>query len=269
MNNLKKSYLVSVIIPTYNGGALKNAIDSIINQTIGFENIELIIVDDASTDNITRNIILNYQSKYPDNIKPIFMEKNSGHAGRPRNIGLEKVTSNYILFSDDDDIYLEEGFKILYDAIKKYDSDMVIGNAYTMVDGENVNNSKKNNNIINVDPLFDQKNFDMLTKNVGVAPWAKIYKKEIFLNNNIKFIETTSFDDIPFYLELLKYLNKVSILHDSFTYVYNIYKTSMVHTYDLKKINEYIESLKYIANLFKDINISINYVYHSALANYY
>lgn len=51
MNNIKDDYLVSVIIPSFNEREkLKKCIDSIINQTTGFENIELIIVADASTD---------------------------------------------------------------------------------------------------------------------------------------------------------------------------------------------------------------------------
>ena len=62
------SYKISVIVPVYNAESdLKSAIESIINQTFGFENIELILVDDASTDN-SKEIIMEYQSTY-GNIK--------------------------------------------------------------------------------------------------------------------------------------------------------------------------------------------------------
>ena len=121
MNNPRTKYLVSVIIPTYNGGGvLKNAIDSIINQTIGFENIELIIVDDASTDANTKELLLEYQSTYPDNIKCIFLEENSEHPGKPRNIGIDHANSDYIIFSDHDDEYLENAFETLYYSITKF-----------------------------------------------------------------------------------------------------------------------------------------------------
>ena len=58
-------YLISLIIPTYNRPhQLKKSINSIIRQSLGWENIELIIVDDASTDKKTKKIILEYQKKY-------------------------------------------------------------------------------------------------------------------------------------------------------------------------------------------------------------
>ena len=55
-------YKLSVIIPTYNSGDfLVEAIDSIKNQSIGFNNIEVIIVDDKSTDDYTINLLNNYK----------------------------------------------------------------------------------------------------------------------------------------------------------------------------------------------------------------
>ncbi len=65
------TFKISVIMPVYNAeDELNTAIDSIINQSFGFENIELIIVDDCSTDN-SRNIITDYANEY-ENIIPVF-----------------------------------------------------------------------------------------------------------------------------------------------------------------------------------------------------
>lgn len=67
-------YLVSVIIPTYNEESnLMNAVNSVINQTLGFENIELIIVDNSFTDS-TKSIIKSLSLKY-DNVIAVFSEK--------------------------------------------------------------------------------------------------------------------------------------------------------------------------------------------------
>lgn len=125
MNNPK--YTVSVIIPIYTEGKdLKTSIKSIINQSMGFENIELIIVDNASDDKTTHKIISNYQSQYPENIKAIFLDKNSGFPGKPRNEGMKHVNSDYIIFSDDD-TYKKDALEILYKGIIKYKSDMSMG----------------------------------------------------------------------------------------------------------------------------------------------
>ena len=86
------NYKISIIIPIYNAqDTLKIAINSVINQTIGFENIELILVDDKSTDK-SKDIINNYSNKY-DNVKSIFLKENNGSPSKPRNIGIDNVTS--------------------------------------------------------------------------------------------------------------------------------------------------------------------------------
>ena len=60
----KNNYKISVIIPVYNTEKyLEDAINSIINQSIGFNNIELILINDGSTDN-SENICLKYNNKY-------------------------------------------------------------------------------------------------------------------------------------------------------------------------------------------------------------
>lgn len=80
---------VSVIVPTYNAeDCLMNAVNSIINQTIGFENIELILVDDNSNDGTKE--ILRELSETHENVISIFLDENTGSPSKPRNIGMEK-----------------------------------------------------------------------------------------------------------------------------------------------------------------------------------
>ena len=263
MKSVKSKYLLSVIIPTFNGGEkLRTSIGSIINQSIGFNNIELIIVDDCSNDGITKEILLEYQSKYPNNIKPIFMNKNSGFAGKPRNIGIKKSNSSYIVFSDDDDAYIKNAFEILYNAIVEYDSDIVIGNHYNNVKGENLLYSMKNlkGKIINMDPLANQSNFNTLSIiNIG-APWGKIYKKEFILKNNIKFIENINLDDVNFYLTLLKYSPKVTVLPNEIVYIYYIRNDSMVHTYNIELFNSQIKGVYCTIKIFKGFKLKIDLI---------
>lgn len=93
--------LVSVITPAYNcENYIGKTIESVINQT--YKNLEMIIVDDYSTDN-TAKIINNYMEK-DDRIKYYKLDSNSG-AAVARNTGLELANGRYIAFLDSDDIW--------------------------------------------------------------------------------------------------------------------------------------------------------------------
>lgn len=105
----KKEYLISVIIPIYNVAIyLEQAINSIIEQTIGFDKIEVILINDGSTDN-SEEICRKYQKKYPQNIK-YFIQKNSG-VSIARNKGLSEAKGKYINFLDGDDYWEKTAFE--------------------------------------------------------------------------------------------------------------------------------------------------------------
>ena len=94
--------LVSVIIPTYNRGRLiLDSINSVLNQT--YKNIELIVVDDCSTDDTEKTV----KSIDDSRIKYINLEKNSG-ACVARNKGIEISRGEFIAFNDSDDLWLPE-----------------------------------------------------------------------------------------------------------------------------------------------------------------
>lgn len=79
---------ISIIIPIFNDSRyLNQCIDSIIKQSIGFENIEVILIDDNSTDN-SYEIAQNYKKQFPDSFIIKRLEKNSGSGGKPRNVGI-------------------------------------------------------------------------------------------------------------------------------------------------------------------------------------
>lgn len=117
MREVKKisdKFLFSVIIAAYNSDLyLKKAVDSIINQSLGFEkNIQIIIVNDGSTDN-TEEICLKYRVKYPQNIKYISTKSSFGPA-HARNQGLKEVRGKYVNFLDSDDFITPNTFKDVY-----------------------------------------------------------------------------------------------------------------------------------------------------------
>ena len=116
---------ISIILPIYNVGEyLREGLDSLINQSIGHENLEIIMVDDCSTDNCGE-IIDEYCDKY-DSCIAVHHEKNSGGPYTPRNTGLEVCTGDYIMFLDPDDRYELDACEVLYNKIKETGDDMVL-----------------------------------------------------------------------------------------------------------------------------------------------
>lgn len=112
--------LVSVIIPTYNRGQLiLDSVNSVLNQT--YKNIELIVVDDCSTDG-TKEII---ESIKDFRIKYIKLGKKSG-ACVARNKGIEKSTGEFIAFNDSDDLWLPEKINSQLDFLNKNNADVAL-----------------------------------------------------------------------------------------------------------------------------------------------
>ena len=109
----KFKFKFSIIMAVYNVELyLKEAIDSIIYQNIGFkDNVQLILVDDGSTDN-SRQIALDYQEDFPENII-VLSQENSGQASA-RNLGLKYAQGKYVNFLDSDDYLSKNTLKSVY-----------------------------------------------------------------------------------------------------------------------------------------------------------
>ena len=109
------SELVSIITPCYNSEKyLDECIKSVISQS--YQNWELLIVDDNSSDN--SSTIINSYSKNDDRIKPIFLKDNLGPASA-RNMAISKSKGKYLAFLDSDDIWLPEKLKVQINFMKK------------------------------------------------------------------------------------------------------------------------------------------------------
>lgn len=113
------SFKIAVVMPAYNTGKyISKAIDSIVNQSLDFKkNIQLIIVNDASSDN-TLEIAGKYQREYPKNIRVISNEINRGPA-YSRNVGLTHVDAEFVNFLDSDDYISKHAFKKTYIFLKR------------------------------------------------------------------------------------------------------------------------------------------------------
>ena len=114
---------ISVIIPMYNvENYIGECLDSLLAQT--FRDFEIILVDDLSTDN-GFEIVKSYVERFGGRLKLAQMKKNSGGASRPRNVGLQLASGEYIFFVDSDDFIMLNALETLYNAAKEYDAEVV------------------------------------------------------------------------------------------------------------------------------------------------
>ena len=252
---------ISIIIPVYNVEKyIERAFNSLLNQTLSFNNLEIIFIDDCSIDN-SKNILQNYQETY-DNVKAVFLDKNSGSAGKPRNIGLNYATCDYVMFLDSDDTFMDDACEVLFNEITKENVDIVSG-VHTW-DGTNpspglwqsiLTNPTDSHQVRqnNVDDIL--KNFPLKINSIDecesvIGDFAftpKIYRKSFLERNSIKFPEGIIVEDSVFLLNALlnangiKYVNKI-------VYYYYHERTgdsnpSMSYIYSKKNLKGLLDSI--------------------------
>lgn len=188
---------ISVIIPIYNGETyLEKCLTSIFNQTL--KNIEIICIDDGSTDN-TVKIIENFKLKY-DKIK-IISQKNQG-SGKARNKGIENCEGKYIAFLDADDIFLDDfALEKMYNIAIKNDSDIVSANLQLITEKYKIKKSFRENPD---NPKW--KKYDIIKPNEYGIPqgfYKNIFKKDFLIKNCIKFPDLIRGQDPVFLAEVL------------------------------------------------------------------
>jgi len=180
--------LISIIIPVYNAEKyIAECAESLINQT--YKNIEIIFVDDCSTDS-SNKIIKEYTEK--DSRVKLYSTGTNGGPGKARNVGLENSHGEYIMFCDNDDTYKPNMCEVMLNTIIEKDVDIVT----CKPDVVNGKLDRDQEHYANCDKIgcynFNQKKHFCMT----VFVWNKIYKKSILDKYNIKFTTRAAEDDL-------------------------------------------------------------------------
>ncbi|MCQ2522896.1 MAG: glycosyltransferase [Lachnospiraceae bacterium] len=201
--------MISVIIPVYNGElTLKRAIDSILRQT--YEDFELIIVNDCSTDN-TESVC----QEAAENDSRIIVINNTSNVGQgeSRNIGLRKAKGEYIYFCDSDDYAEDKILEVLLDKMMSADVDITCCDYWQYNWRADIRQYEKilicsecidDDEILTIDKRPDMPDF------FPCIMWNKLYKKEVF--QEIEFPrEKLFFED--FYVNCMAMLKKYRFLY--------------------------------------------------------
>ncbi len=215
---------VSVIMPVFNASYyLHDALDDVLDQTVS--NIELICVDDGSTDDSLQ--ILKEYAERNSNITVISQENR--FAGAARNTGLEIARGDYILFLDSDDRFDHRMVEMVLGSAFSNSSDVVVFGADAfdsetgehsptkwmlksdLAPGESFNPSEANSVL-----------FQMMT---GV-PWNKLFKSDFIQSLGLKFQETVRSNDVYFVLSAVSQAHRISIVNNVLVH----YRRNNIHS---------------------------------------
>lgn len=220
--------LVSIIVPIYNiEKYLNKCVDSLLNQT--YEKIEIILVDDGSTDN-SGKMCNTYSSN--DNIK--IVHKKNGGLSDARNYGLMYAKGNYVIFVDGDDFVDKNFVRRLYNNICQNNTDIACCNYYFYYSDDKKNVAcKKVDKIITSDEAL--KDFFLDTHLCEVMAWNKIYKRSLFFDNNIKYPKGKYHEDLLTTYKLFVNAKKISVLSEPL-YFYRQRTGSIMSSFNLKRL---------------------------------
>ncbi len=211
--NEKKNPKLSIIIPVYNSEKyIKQCLDSVLNQD--FRDIEVICVDDGSTDN-SLNILNDYAKK---DKRVVIKRQNNKYAGVARNVGLSFARGEFVHFLDSDDWVNSKIYIRAFDIIRKYSCDVVM---FSYDNFDNITKKKNkstyfdsiNDKFVNI-PLYTLENKNIFLR-ASVVPWNKIFKRSFLIKNNLKFDELMIANDRSFYFKSIKSNPLTVIIRDS------------------------------------------------------
>ncbi|GAA5819490.1 MAG: glycosyltransferase family 2 protein [Methanobrevibacter sp. CfCl-M3] len=242
-------YKITVIIPTYNEeSTLLTCFDSLLNQTIGFENIEIIIVDDNSTDT-TQKMINDLTRKYK-NVNSFFLKNTSEDPGVPRNIGIQNSSTDYVMFLDSDDIFYPEMCEVMHSTIKSNSVDICVCRYKELVESEiREFHSHFIDNFVNKTKIDSFNDPDLFMAYPFV--WNKIFRKNFILEKNILFPHASN-EDFHFSLETFLKSEGIYLLNNFYGYQYTAPTSKNKHmsnTLDQKKFKNLLKGFILILKL--------------------
>ncbi|MBO5183259.1 MAG: glycosyltransferase family 2 protein [Bacilli bacterium] len=230
---------VSVIVPVYNTEKyLKNCIDSLLKQN--FENYEIIVINDLSPGN-AEEIIKSYNDKKIVYIK----NKTNKGIGYNRNLGIKKAKGEYVCFIDSDDYVKEDFISKMYNYSKENNLDLCVCD-YVNVDEEG--NKLKEFNLSDFCITNYEENNKILCE-INLAPWNKLYKKDMLVKNKIEFSETLKYEDLSFVALSIKNSKKIGKINEQLNY-YTIHNNSETTTRD-KRVFDIFKQLDIVRNEYK------------------
>lgn len=198
---------ISIIVPVFNAqSTLKECVSSILAQTVS--DFELILVDDHSSDGSRR--LCEHLKEMDSRIKIMSLPKNGG-VSNARNQGLNIAKGKYVMFCDNDDIVASDWISHLLVEVEKNENVLPISSMATNLKNLGKKNVIEGRNLCEELNANDYYAFNM----AGIAGyvWNTIYRRDILVNNNIRFRSRRDFgdinEDLMFSLDYVRHIRKL------------------------------------------------------------
>ena len=238
---------ISIVVPVYNVEAyVSKCIESIMHQD--YENIEIIVVDDGSTD--TSSKICEQYARSDNRIRLIHQE-NQG-LSMARNNGIDIAAGEYIGFVDSDDWIKPDMYSTLYNNAAEHDADISIGNFnYVMPSGEHIPFANENTGVKVFEGIYKVAHNIRTTNNFA---WNKLYRKSLF--DNIRFPKGKTFEDIFTMYKLIDAANKIVVSAESKYYYVRRDSSITMSPFNISHLDNteaYIERYRYISSKYPQL----------------
>lgn len=221
---------ISVVVPVYNARSyLPRVLKSLLDQTIGFDALQVFFCDDCSTDGSFA-----YETElaktYP-NITVLQTKQNSGFAGAPRNLALERLETPYVMFLDSDDALPPDACKILYTEAENSGADLVTGRYREVLeDGTILPDFGPGCTVLEPSKIYTfPQDFDKIHE-VRQIFWCKIYRAARIEQHHLRFVEQNSMEDVLFLAQYIMSCHSMVFLNQD-VYHYTVHQASLSRTY--------------------------------------
>lgn len=262
--------MISIIVPVFNKQEyIENCIKSILTQS--YNDIEIIIVNDGSTDNSLEKI----KAVADKDSRIKIINKNNMGLSAARNSGMDYASGEFIMFVDADDELEENAIERLYNSISKNDVDCAVGSISVVYDAhEEFKDSDKwyytnrNKGVKDIN--------DSLISDIHCSASAKIFKKEIINKFKLRFPEGLCYEDAYWHWTYFSVCRKVYFIKEAVYKYFRRKKSIMSSTFELKEglaiqhlqivrkiFDFWIENNMFLYRKITALNILETYFWHS------
>lgn len=262
------SVKISVIIPVYNAeDYVEECVNSIRNNT--FKNIEIICVNDGSTDNSLA--VLNSLKLKDDRI--VVVDKPNGGPSDTRNAGIDVAKGEYISFIDSDDYIHPKTYEFLYAKVLKENLDQLYFCAKSFFDGDDIKSKffkfndlyrrrKDYSDIVSGRQFFIE---SVNNAEFRPSPCMVISRREFLNKNNLRFEKGLLHEDNLFIIQCLTFAEKVSYVNADLYFRRVRHESIMTGQNYIKRIYSYYRIIKILEQFAKTENLKNDKLFFDAL----